>query len=216
MKIFNKIFKWFGIILLIPIIYLLLALLFSKITVNKNRSNQIQNYEIFLSTNGVHLDIILPIKNIDTFLLKNTNYNIEDTYFSYGWGDENFYLNTPNWSDLTFKNALNAMFLKSPTLMHVTRYKNAQKDWISVSVSKEEFDKIQFEINKSFKKDLLGNSIIMSGESYQVNDSFYKANGSYSCIYTCNSWANNILKNSGLKAAFWTPFDFGVLDKYKE
>ncbi|MBL4888255.1 MAG: DUF2459 domain-containing protein, partial [Flavobacteriaceae bacterium] len=47
------------------------------------------------------------------------------------------------------------------------------------------------------------------------NDDFYKANGSFSCLKTCNSWANSAFKESGLKSCFWTPFDFGLINKYK-
>ena len=51
---------------------------------------------------------------------------------------------------------------------------------------------------------------------YGANNSFYRANGSYSPIKTCNTWVNDGFKESGLKASYWTLFDFGLLNKYSK
>ena len=134
MKILKKALKFFACILLIPVLYLLISLLLTAITVNKDIVNSKSEESIFISTNGVHLDIIIPVKQIDFKLIKGLNIN-DANYLSFGWGDENFYLNTPTWGDLTFSNAFSAMFLKSNTLIHLTRYNQKRSNWIEVKIN---------------------------------------------------------------------------------
>ncbi|REG87882.1 uncharacterized protein DUF2459 [Winogradskyella sediminis] len=57
--------------------------------------------------------------------------------------------------------------------------------------------------------------IILENQGYSSIDDFYKAKGSYSCFKTCNSWVNSAFKESGLKSCLWTPFDFGLMNKYE-
>ena len=169
-----------------------------------------------MSTNGIHLDIIIPLENVSFDLKNNLEYNSAYKYLSFGWGDENFYLNTPTWSDLTFSTAFKALFLKSATLMHVTHYQNTKKKWKKVKIGKEQLYKLNKYIFNQFKTDDLGNKIIIPNSGYNVNDNFYKANGSYSCFNTCNTWVNSAFKNVNLKARIWTPFDFSLINLYKD
>ena len=215
MKTITKIAEYLLYFLVIPIIYLLTSLALTKVTIEKKDNTSVCNKTLYLSTNGVHLDIILPKKDIDYSLLKGLNHEETDKYLSFGWGDENFYINTPTWNDLTFKNAFSALFLKSASLMHVTRYQDKKDDWIEIKVTNTEFQKLNNYINTSFIKDENENIIILKNKEYSSNDNFYKANGSYSCLNTCNTWVNSGFKKSDLKSCYWTPFDFGLLKKYQ-
>lgn len=214
MKLFKKVFKYLLYFLFIPISYLLISLILSYITVNNNGLSPEENNVVYLRTNGVHLDIIIAINDLSIELKEGIKFTPDVKYFSFGWGDENFYLNTPTWNDLTFGNAFKAMFLKSSTLIHLTKYKQFEKSWTKVVLSESELKKLNQFILESFHKDGNGNKIIIPNSGYSINDEFYKANGSYSCIKTCNSWANNAFKESGLKSCLWTPFDFGLINKY--
>lgn len=214
MNIFKKLLKWIGYILLLPIIYFALSLLCTYITIDRKVNNPTSEKIIYLNTNGIHLDIVLPISAIDTALLSGIENQESAEYLSFGWGDENFYLYTPTWKDLTFNNAFTALFLKSSTLMHVTRYPVKQEKWVRVNISQEELDSLNAFIEKAFSKKESGNKIILNNKGYNKYDDFYKANGSYSALNTCNSWVNLAFKESGMKACFWTPFDFGLLQKY--
>ena len=84
-----------------------------------------------------------------------------------------------------------------------------------VSLSELELNKLNHYILESFNKDHEGNKVILPDSGYSTNDDFYEGIGSYSCFKTCNSWVNSGFKESGLKACFWTPFDFGLMNKYK-
>ncbi|GAA4114853.1 TIGR02117 family protein [Aquimarina addita] len=185
------------------------------ITVNNDEVVNQSNKAVYLTTNGVHLDIIIPYDLLEIKLKNPLKVKETDTYVAFGWGDENFYIHTPTWGDLTFNNAFGALFLKSTTLMHVTRYSQVHKTWSKVYVSSAQLEKLNAYILSSFKKDTQNDILHVPDSGYSRRDTFYKANGSYSCFKTCNSWANSAFKESNLKACFWTPFDFGLIHKYE-
>jgi len=215
MRIFKKALKWFIYFLIIPTAYSMVALILTAITVDRKVSDEKLNKVVYLTTNGVHLDIVIPKKNMDTLLLNGIHQNENEQYLSFGWGDENFYINTPTWGDLTFKNAITAMFFKSSTLMHVTRYQNKRTDWIEIKVTESELQKLNFYLLNTFETNENGMKIRLENKGYTSTDDFYKSKGSYSCFKTCNSWVNIGFKESGLKSCLWTPFDFGLMNKYQ-
>ncbi len=215
MKLGKRILKWILYLLLIPISYLVVSLILSSITIDRNIENQVSEKTIYLTTNGVHLDIVIPKNNADSLLLNGLKLEESDKYLSFGWGDENFYINTPTWGDLTFKNAFTAMFLNSSTLMHVTRHTSKRSDWNEIKISESELNKLNSYLQNTFKTNESGMKIILENKGYSSTDDFYKANGSYSCFKSCNSWVNSGFKESGLKSCLWTPFDFGLMNKYE-
>ena len=200
--------------LLIPTTYIIVSLILTSITVERESNIDEANKSIFLTTNGVHLDIVIPINDVDSLLLLGLKYTTDDQYLSFGWGDENFYINTPTWGDLTFSVAFEAMLLNSKTLMHVTRYKKERLNWIEIKVNEFELNKLNSYIQNTFKTKQDGMKIILKNSGYSRNDEFYKAEGSYTCFNTCNTWVNSAFKESGLKSCLWTPFDFGLINKY--
>ena len=209
-----KIVRWFLIFSLIPTTYLIVSLILSSITIDRKQDNGVSDKLIYLSTNGVHLDIVLSKNDLDNALISGLKHNETDNYLSFGWGDENFYINTPTWGDLTFKNAFIALFLKSSTLIHVTRYKQKHPAWIKIEISENELQKLNAYLLKEFKTDENGMKIILEDFSYTLMDDFYKSRGSFSCFKTCNTWVNSGFKESGLKSCLWTPFAFGIINKY--
>ncbi|WP_282148387.1 DUF2459 domain-containing protein [Algibacter lectus] len=215
MKTGKKIIKWFLYLLFIPAAYIIMALILSSITVERKVSNENSEKLIYLNTNGVHLDIVIPIEYVDSLVLSGIKYNQNDTYLSFGWGDENFYINTPTWNDLTFSTAFKAMFLESSTLMHVTRYKQKQSGWVEIKVNELELKKLNNYLLNTFDVNQKGMKIILENKGYSSIDDFYRSKGSYSCFKTCNSWVNIGFKDSGLKSCLWTPFDFGLIKKYQ-
>lgn len=200
-------------ILGLVITYIILAFSLTAITVNDTQNEENKSKTIYLSTNGVHLDIVLHRENLSPALAQDLYFLPNENYLAFGWGDKNFYLNTPTWGELTPKNALKAMFWKSESLMHVTRYYGKQSYWVAVPASEEQLQKVNVLLLESFTH-AAGKKLRLNGAGYYDTDDFYQAEGSYSCIKTCNTWANTIFKESGLKACAWTPFDFGLMGKY--
>ena len=145
--------------------------------------------------------------------------NIKDEvqFLGFGWGDKEFYINTPEWSDLRFSIALKALFIRTDAAMHVTYYKSLTENDHSIKLLADEkqFEDIQSFILKSFKT--IDNCVIpIKNIEYGCCDRFYDANYSYTLFYTCNTWTNEALKKAGLPACLWTPFDRGILFQYRK
>jgi len=216
MKAIRIITKWILTIILIPVVYLLVSLILTIIPVNKEEEYSEKNQSIYINSNGVHLNIILHKNQLDLKLLSGLRFFNDDNYLSFGWGDREFYLNTPEWSDLTFNNAFQALFLKSSTLIHLSRYSRIEADWTEIKLSQNQLIKINEYIYKSFYSDSMNNKILLINKGYTFYDDFYEATGTYTCFKTSNSWVNTGLKNAGIKACLWTPFDFGLLRIHKK
>jgi uncharacterized protein (TIGR02117 family) len=164
---------------------------------------------IYIASNGVHLDIVLPVELLDTFLYQHLHQ--KGNYLAFGWGDEGFYLHTKTWDDVKFNNVFKAAFLPSPTLMHVTHYGYPSSLWTPIELCPEQLQQIQYFIRQSFREDSDCSFFELTNQGYSSIDYFYEAEGSYSCFYTCNVWVNQALKKGQVKTAIWSPSIHGVL-----
>lgn len=219
-----KIIGWtlLGIIIFL-VLYVVSALLISKISVNSNISQKDKEIEIFILSNGVHTDIVFPIKNEfkdwskQIFFDQTKSKDSLVNYLAFGWGDKGFYLNTPEWSDLKVSTALNAAFGMSTSAMHTTFHKKMKEgtDCKKIKISAGEYQKLVSYISESFNYDTSKNVQWISGHSYGNRDAFYEAKGSYNLFYTCNTWANNALKIAKQKASLWTVTDTGIFCHYQ-
>lgn len=220
---FKLLLKFVLSIILLLLIYGLSAVIFSVIPVNKNQSENAKEYTIYIKSNGVHTDLVLPIKtDLKDWSekIKFENIKSKDSthqYLAFGWGDKGFYLDTPEWSDLKFSTAFNAAFNLGTSAMHTTFYKQIQENenCVKIEISKEQYQKLIAFIEASFQYDNNGNPIFIDATTYGKNDSFYEAHRTYNLFYTCNTWANQALKKADLKAAFWTPADKGIFYHYQ-
>jgi uncharacterized protein (TIGR02117 family) len=223
MKIFKKILKYIAIFLLSLIAYLGVVTLLSYITVTGEIRKVKKDVSIYILTNGVHTDIVLPLKNEHFDWSKQVNpadTKSKDTSFNYvamGWGDKGFYLETPTWADLKVSTALKATTGISTSAMHVTFYKNMKENASckKIQISSENYNKLIAYLNKSFQTQSGKFLKIETDAVYGKTDVFYEAKGSYSLFYTCNSWANQALKAANQKAALWTLTDSGIFRHYQ-
>ena len=222
MKIIRKLLKYIAIFILLLFTYLLIVTLLSFVSVNEDLVENQQEIPIYILTNGVHTDIVLPIKNEHhdwTSQLKFEHTNSKDTTYQYvalGWGDKGFYLETPTWADLKASTAVKAASGLSSSAMHVTFYKSLKenKSCKKIQISLENYKKLIAFINESFQTKSGEFLKIETNAVYGKHDVFYEANGSYSLFYTCNSWANQALKAANQKAALWTISDSGIFRHY--
>lgn len=204
-------------------VYLIVIFVLSRIPVNTNDPDPKEEITIYIKTNGVHTDIVLPLQNdimdwSQQVKIENTLANNPDfKWIAFGWGDRDFYLNTPQWSDLKIKTAFNAAFFMGSGVMHTTFFTEMEekKSCVKILVSRDEYKKITAFVYSSFKPDATGNFIVIPNASYGDYDSFYNADGKYNLFYTCNSWANNALKSGNQKAALWTLTDTGIFTHYQ-
>jgi len=198
--------------LLIPVLfYALMSLLLSLLSTSPEPVSCTSKDQIYISTNGVHLEIIVPTALLDTQVVAALQVPARNPYVSFGWGDRTFYLETPTWDQLTIRTALQAAFLKSETAMHVTYHRQAADFWHPLPVCRVQTDTLLTYIWHSFRKDATGQIMEIPDAGYTAQDRFYEAVGHYSLFYTCNNWVNIALKRAAVKTALWSPFDVGVL-----
>ncbi len=212
-KIIKNILRVLGGILGIVIIYVILALTLPYIGVSKKDTTDVANIPVYIYTNGVHTDIVLPVKSSQVDWSTKIPYkNTKDAT------DKGFYLDTPTWAELKFSTAFKATFWLGESALHCTYYtemKEGEDCKKMFLTSKQYQDLIKFVDNKFDKNDKGQNILVETDAVYGENDAFYEAKGSYSFLYTCNTWTNNALKVAGQKAAFWTPTDSGIFQHYK-
>lgn len=199
-----------------PVTYLITSLVLTYIPVKGKKDVSEKKHSIYLSTNGVHLEMIVHKNDLDPAILNGQVFNNEAQFFSFGWGDKNFYVETPTWEDLTFMNGFCALFINTSTLIHVTRYKKIGQDWVEIKISSAQLTKMNQYINNAFRVDDNAQKILLPGLGYYKNDDFYEANGNYNCFRTCNTWINNAFKESDIEACMWTPYDFGLLGMHQK
>lgn len=223
-KMLILLLKIIGIVLGVVILYVVLGYLLPFIEVSGKDDRQKKEIPVYIYTNGVHTDIVMPVKNdlqdwslklpFNNIRSKKTDYN----YIGIGWGDKGFYLDTPTWADLKFSTAFKAAFWLSESAMHCTYYREMREgeDCKKIMISRNQYQKLVQFIENKFDQDQNGKFILISTNAvYGDNDAFYDAKGTYSFLYTCNTWANDALKAAEQKAAFWTPSDYGIFLHYK-
>ncbi|WP_160114560.1 DUF2459 domain-containing protein [Aquimarina sp. AU474] len=215
MRLTKKILKSIGVVLIIPIAYLIVSLGFSYITVNKNDDLSEKKHSIYIASNGIHLEIIIPKTELNSSILKGITYTEQEKFFSFGWGDKAFYIKTSTWGNFTVINKCKAAFINTPALLHVIRYPSIKNDWVEIKMSSTQIKKMNSYIHDTFRLDANNQKIILPGLGYYKNDDFYEATGNYNCFNTCNTWVNTALKQSKAKACLWTPFDFRLLSLHK-
>lgn len=201
--------------------YLLCAFVLSRITLKG--ASQGKDVTIYLMTNGVHTDFVVPVKNdiMDwTHQVKYEHTRSNDStqpYLGMGWGDKGFYLQTPTWAELKPSVAFKAATGLSTTAIHATFHSKIQlgESCRQINISSEQYKKLVNYITSSFEPDQNGHSMYINTDAnYGDTDAFYEAIGSYSMFQTCNEWVNDGLNEAGLKSAVWSPFDTGLFLMY--
>ncbi|MBA3664118.1 MAG: TIGR02117 family protein [Bacteroidetes bacterium] len=223
-RVFKLVLKTFLVIVLALGTYMLAAFTLPNITVNNSFVNKKEGVKIYIVSNGVHTDIVVPVKNKNrdwTKLFPPESFDVKDSiynYMAFGWGDKGFYLDTPTWGDLTFSTAFKAAFGIGSTAMHVRYLKlpNIIPDkTVALIIDEKSYNELIQLIEKSFEK--TNDAVIkIDHPGYNDHDRFYEANGTYSAFKTCNVWTNTCLKTIGVKVSVWSPFSKGLINSLKQ
>ena len=221
LKLFKLLFIAIASLIALCLLYLFIAYSFSLIIIEKKPITEPEDITIYLLSNGVHTDVVVPVKNnvIDwTKYFKYADTRSTDSTFRYlaiGWGDKSFYLEIPEWSDLTVSIALKAGLGLSSSAIHATFYRNVYEDELcrKLQITQNQYHNLVNYVVSFLKLDEHGLSInIKTDAQYGNHDAFYEARKSYHIFYTCNTWTNNLLKVCGQRACLWTPFSHSILN----
>ena len=197
---------------LLGAVALVIILLVGLIPVNNDFEPADDGIQIFLVSNAVHADIILPVstdeidwskKFIDTEFV---GYVGDQTHVAFGWGDRGFFLETKTWEDFKISTAANALLLPSESCVHVSFTQPANYlDPVSVTISSEQYVRLVEFIDSTFEQDGRGKYVQIPGQAYSTNDAFFKSQGRYHFFNTCNSWVGRSLKAAEVKTPWLSP-----------
>lgn len=212
-------------ILSFAILYLASDWLLSRIPAYRQRPHEAgQSLTLYLLTNGVHTDLVFPVKSelMDWHTIFPYQHTLAQdstkSWVAIGWGDKGFYLNTPEWKDLFLKTALVAGLGIGQSALHVTYYRRLIENdkCIKFQVSPTQYQQlVKFVLSTVEYADDNHPMYIQTEAQYGEDDAFYEALGAYHLFYSCNTWTNSALKSAGLPAAVWTVFDKGILRHYQ-
>ena len=205
------IYLWRTVLFLLAtiLLYLIIAITLSIIPASSQEITEEKKNEIYIQSNGAHLDIVVPVSQIDSSLISQLNLPSNTQYVCFGWGNKEFFFNVPEWKDLSVGLAFRAAFFRLESAMHVIAYSEKKADWITINIAQQQQNKLNKFIENSFTKK--EKSVVLCKKNNAANNCFYDAKGKYSCIKTCNVWVNDAFKEANIKTSIWSPFHWGIL-----
>lgn len=207
-------------IVAIPLGYFAAALVLGLVPANVAFHQPAHGITIYIQSNGVHTWIVMPKVNEEmdwrpyarSEHLRDPRWGNAD-HIAVGYGNREFYLNTPTWGDLTLRRAAGAFFGGGPTLLHVEHVDHPERDPAErpIRITPEQYRRLAGFIQARFRLDPGGRPIPVLGRGFGANDMFYEANGGYSFILTCNEWTGRALRTAGVRTGVWTPFEQSIM-----
>lgn len=193
--------------------YALAAILGSTVAANRGWVAADTGVRVHVVDNGIHTDLVLPMRaeGVDWSDLLRPDAladprSAANSHVAFGWGDRDFYLNTPSWWEMSPRRALTALIGGGSTVVHVVHRPEpgAAPNIRTVTLRPEEYHRLAAFVRGTFAE---GPSV----RGYGSNDAFYPAQGDYSAIRTCNAWTGQALRAAGVTMGSWTPFPVGVM-----
>ncbi|HTD04631.1 TIGR02117 family protein [Undibacterium sp.] len=225
----RRLCKLAGILLLLPVgsllAYIAIAYALLLFPLNATAPGAAAAVQAYVITNDVHTDLVFPLRSStvdwEQYFPKKDFAAVpaDAAYIAIGWGDRDFYLNTPEWKDLTFARAVGALAGRHATVLHVSYLRRAdlQQHAYRLALNAENYRTLVDYVLAS--AEMTDRQLRPVPNSHQdTQDAFYEARGKYSLFNTCNSWVGDGLRRAGVKVSRWTPFDTLVvwhLARYK-
>lgn len=170
---------------------------------------------IYVETNGFHTGFILPAQaeGIDWHAVfpptdvSDGRYHATNAtdHVAISWGERQFYLATPQWSDASPSHLLRAATGSDDTLIHVYHMRRPAEGAYARKLV------ISHDAYRRLAALLMADLAIPEAEplkpisGYGGDDVFYPARGHYSLINSCNTWTGDRLRAIGVRVGAWTP-----------
>lgn len=202
-------------LLLAPLLYLAAGAVGGSIPRNAGWEEPADGVTIFIATNGVHSGVIVPAMSadMDWRTIVKPSHLADPRYAGrwlwFGWGDRDFYLNTPSWADVSVLTVLRAGLGSGETLVHVDHLQQPFDDARPVTITRDQYRRLVAGLRATLAPTPDGRATPIPG--YAAWDVFYPARGRYSAITTCNAWTGQLLADAGVKVGMWTPFSATVM-----
>ena len=206
-------------LLLVPALYLLAVLVGGLLTAHAVWREPDTGVTIFVRTNGVHTWILVPTVSADMDWRPLAPANpireprLAGNYLAIGFGNRDFYLNTPTWADLSFKTAFAAAVGGGPSLMHVDHETDPVEDEYTrrLTIGRDQYRRLVRYIAGSFQFDARGRTMPLIGRGYGWSDTFYESRRAYNFVRTCNEWTGEALRTAGIPMGAWTPLSQSIM-----
>lgn len=177
---------------------------------------------IFVRSNEIHTDLVLPVAGDDPAIDWRTRFPprhfqadvSRHRYVAIGWGNRQFYVETPRWADLKVSSAVGALCWPSEAVLHVEYLTHvaAGEHFREVQISREQYrDLAEFVDSSIGAIDAEGAAAPATTVTYHRSDRFYLATGRYHAFNTCNQWTGRGLAAAGAPVGIWTPLKPHVL-----
>jgi uncharacterized protein (TIGR02117 family) len=180
-----------------------------------------QTYSVYLVGDVQHIDFLVPVQNDaydwhKFFDLQSIGRDRggEYQYLKFGWGDRDFYMNTPSLDKIQMSRLVRTLFWPgNPTAVHVNGYQNLpnESDHLvrCVGLTRSHYLELVNYLQRSFR----------NGKPDRIQDGFvaaagfYEGSGTYSIAYTCNSWVADGLNEVDVTTPLWSGLALPVMGK---
>ncbi|TAN47365.1 MAG: DUF2459 domain-containing protein, partial [Rhodospirillales bacterium] len=164
-------------VLLAPVLiaglWLLAALGLGAVPSGQSIQPMQEGVEIALLSNGWHVDLALPVNEagIDwsaDFPASDTASAPPRPWILLGWGDRDFYLETPQLSDLKPGTAINALLGRGPAVLHVVHLERLDEGphLRRLKISPETYRALAARLKDSARRDPAGRTILIAGQGF--------------------------------------------------
>jgi uncharacterized protein (TIGR02117 family) len=155
--------------------------------------------EIYIVSHGWHTGFVVPAGTIQSLLPQLRDRFPDTPYMEFGWGDKSYYQAEEVTSGLTMR----AIFWPTESVIHAVAVPEkpeiyfAEDEAEALCLDNKQYSLLISFIEHSFYKDRDGN-IIKSKDGTDGDSQFYKGEGEYYLMNTCNTWTAKGLKSAGL------------------
>lgn len=197
----------------------LLAISYFTPVINCNITKEKCNLSVCIINDGMHTNIVLPVNNkiVDWREFLNISDIGKDAtatykYLTFGWGDRDFYIQTPTLAELNFVTAVKALFLPTPSTILVQGFSEIpqNREIKCVKVTRKDYLKLTHFIQNTFQLNPQ-NQPIRIANGHLSSSGFYAAKGSYSMLRTCNDWTAEALEKANVDTPLWAGLSSAVM-----
>lgn len=205
---------WLLLALSPPVLYLASALLLAFIPVNAGFRMPADGVQVYLRSNGVHADLVLPTRSAvhdfaAEFPAEHTRSLREPLpWIAFGWGDREFMIETPTWRDLRVRTAANALLGRGSGAMHV-EYVDVPARYrvLPLRLEVAQYERLVRLVRAGFERDGQGRPDRIGHAAFGATDAFYVSTQDWNVLLTCNEWVRRTLAGAGVRTPLWAPFE---------
>lgn len=172
---------------------------------------------VFVVSHGWHTGIIVDNEAVFAAMPELKQSLPAARFIEFGWGDQDFY----QAGDISYWLAIKALLFPTDAVLHVAGIATHPKIYFhgseveKIMISPAGFNKLLVFIRHSFSRNGQ-ESFIRLGRGLYADSFFFRAQGAYHILYTCNSWIMEALTEAGLPEPEWPTLTAeGVMDQVK-